>query len=92
MYTLFMTMLKLDFINPPEKTSMRDVALDMEFQRIITSFQHRTTSSVIKDYKTFHLENRGHWILRASPNYLDSPSYFQCSRLTMYSNQQPNCA
>lgn len=51
MYTMFMTMLKLDFINPPEKTSKRDVALDMEFQRTMTSFQHRITSSVIKEYK-----------------------------------------
>lgn len=48
MYAIFMTMLKLDFINPAKRASVRDVALDIEFQRIMISFHHRIKS---KEYK-----------------------------------------
>lgn len=37
-YFIFMTMLKLDFINPAKSISERCGPVDMEFQRIIVSF------------------------------------------------------
>lgn len=72
-----------------QRASVGDVALNMEFQRIIVSFQHRITSFVNKEYKRNLFSWRTQVIGSKRPLqiYLHIPRY---PWLMVYSNQHPD--